>query len=132
MKKIVNIVLIGLGFFFTGLGAVGIILPLLPSTPFFILAVLCFAKGSTRFHDWFMGTRLYKKYVEPAVTKKEMGKAPKRKALGMLCLIFTVSFVLVPFWHARLAIAVVAAFHIYYFIFKIKTVPEKNSESVME
>lgn len=132
MKKIVNVVFIGLGFFFIALGAVGIALPLLPATPFLILAAVCFARGSEKFHKWFISTVLYQKYVEPAVNKKEMEKAVKRKTLGTLCLIFTISFLVVPIWHAKAAILLVALFHIYYFTFKIKTASEKRQELAVD
>ena len=122
MKKIINGIFVGLGFLFVGLGALGIALPLLPATPFLILATICFAKGSEKFHKWFIKTKLYLKYVKPAVKNKEMDKKAKIKILITLAIIFTVSFMWVPIWHARVAIALVAVFHFYYFIFKIKTV----------
>ena len=128
MKKIINGIFIALGFFFFCLGGVGIILPLLPATPFLILAAVCFARGSEKFHTWFLSTIMYQKYVEPAVNKKEMEKAAKKKALGTLCLIFTISFLIVPVWQAKAVILAVALFHIYYFTFKIKTAKSENRE----
>ena len=42
-----------LAFVFLALGAVGALVPVLPTTPFFLLSSPCFSKSSTRFHPWF-------------------------------------------------------------------------------
>lgn len=123
MKKLIHAGFVCLGFLFVGLGAVGVVLPLFPATPFLLLAAVCFAKGSDRFHRWFANTKLYLRYVEPAIHKKAMEGPAKRKAVLVLCLVFAVGFFLVPIWHGKAVILVVALFHFYYFAFKIKTLP---------
>ncbi len=126
MKKVVNGLCIVLGFLFLGVGVLGVVLPILPTTPFLMAAALLFARGSQRFHRWFMSTGLYKKYAEPAFGQRAMEKNSKIKAMATLFIIFTISFLAVPIWHAKAAILVVALIHFYYFAFKIKTLDKNN------
>jgi uncharacterized membrane protein YbaN (DUF454 family) len=48
-----------LGLVSLGLGCVGIVLPLLPTTPFLLLAAFCFARSSDRLHDWLHAHRVF-------------------------------------------------------------------------
>ncbi len=54
-----KIILIILGFAFVALGGVGLVLPVLPTTPFLLLAAACFARSSQRFHDWLLNIHVF-------------------------------------------------------------------------
>lgn len=120
MKKIINGICVVLGFVCVGIGVLGVVLPVLPTTPFFLAAAFLFAKGSERFHKWFVETNLYQRYIEQAVKKKSMGKKEKRNMLVTLGIIFALGIFFSPVF-AKIIIAIIAAFHFYYFLFRIKT-----------
>jgi uncharacterized protein len=50
---------LGLGLFFVGVGALGVVTPVLPTTPFLLLASFCFLRSSPRHHAWLRRSRLF-------------------------------------------------------------------------
>ncbi len=63
MRKIVGKLLILLGHICVGLGAIGIVLPLVPTTPFLLLAAACYARGSERFYNWLLNNKYFGQYI---------------------------------------------------------------------
>ena len=59
MSKVKKGIYICIGLVAFALGAIGVILPILPTTPFLLLASFCFAKGSERFNTWFISICRY-------------------------------------------------------------------------
>lgn len=82
--------LLGIGGIFTLLGFAGAVLPILPTTPFLLVAVLCFAKSSDRFHDWLIQTKVYQAYVEDF--RKHRGYTMKKKIQLLISLYIVVGF----------------------------------------
>lgn len=59
-----RLALILAGSFFLGIGIIGILLPLLPTTPFILLAVSCYARSSNKLHDWLLNNRWLGNYIK--------------------------------------------------------------------
>lgn len=132
MKKMVNGICVAFGFLFLGIGAVGIVLPILPTTPFLLVAAALFARGSKHFHCWFAETKLYQKYIQQVVHKKAMTAKAKASLLFTISTLLLIGFLLSPIWYAKVLIAVIAVFHYYYFLFRIRTVPENQKDRYEE
>lgn len=123
MKKIMNGICVTLAFVCMGLGVLGMVLPVLPTTPLFLAAACLFAKGSKKFHRWFLNTKLYKNYIESAVKTGTMERNKKRKMMLTLGLVFGLGIFFSPMI-AKLIILIVAAIHFYVLIFRIKSVEQ--------
>ena len=79
-----RIALLGAGFLALGLAVVGAILPVMPTTPFILLAAYCFARSSTRWHAWLTTNRLFGRYVAQAVQGRPC-RGESRLALVASC-----------------------------------------------
>lgn len=118
-----------LGFLFTGIGLIGVYLPVLPTTPFLILAAACFARGSEKFHRWLTELPLYRENVEPLLEGKGMTKEKKYKILALITLLLGICFFAIPVKHARIAVALVLALHYYIFL---KRIPTREAQAAEE
>ena len=124
--KLKQIIFLIIGCLSLALGCVGIVLPILPTVPFFLLTVFCFANSSQKLHEWFIGTQMYKKHLESFVQKKGMTVRAKATILTSVTALMAVGFVLmlrkgiiVP----CVILAVVWVCHLVYFLFGVKTIP---------
>lgn len=120
-----KVIYIILGCISLGLGGLGAVLPLLPSFPFLLFSAFCFGKSSKRLHEWFIGTSLYKNNLESYVKDKGMTKKTKIKIIAIVTLTMSIGFIMMgEVFIGRVILAFVWIFHLYYFMYRVKTITE--------
>lgn len=122
MKSIKKYIYITVGLISVVLGAIGVVFPILPTTPFLLLASYCFAKGSDRFNTWFIGTKLYKKHLELFVKERAMTLKQKICILAFADFMLAFPLILIDSLFMKGLIVVLILCKFYYFIFRIKTI----------
>jgi uncharacterized membrane protein YbaN (DUF454 family) len=122
IKLIINGLFIFAGFVSLGFGILGIILPILPTTPLLLLAAFCFVKGSDKFDRWFRGTNLYKKYLEDFVKERAMTRKQKISLLLFADIMIAIPFFLTDSIMVKMILLLIVIYKYYYFMTKIKTI----------
>jgi hypothetical protein len=80
----VRIILNILGTVFLLFGVLGLILPLLPATPFLLLATACYVKGSKTLHNWLMSNKYLGPYITNIKDKRRMPRRAKVTTIAIL------------------------------------------------
>ena len=98
-KKQVNrrlrVILIIAGTVSLSLGIVGIVLPVLPTTPFLLLAAVCYARSSQRFYNWLLGNRYLGIYIRNYLEKRGIQLKVKIFTIAWLWLTISASVILI-------------------------------------
>ena len=125
--KLKMMLLVIIGCIGVGLGALGVVLPILPTVPFLLLAAFCFARSSERLYNWFIGTKLYKNNLESYVKGEGMTRKTKIKIMVTVTVLMTIGFIMMDqVLVGRIVLACVWVFHILYFVFGVKTIKKEN------
>lgn len=141
-SKTVRAIYITVGIICVGLGAVGMVLPVLPTTPFLLVAAFCFARSSERLNNWFRSTRLYRSHLETLNRGEGMTWPAKLRIMGTVTLVMGVAeFFMIRAYMVKgsngaligcIVMAVVWAAHIIAFTFIIKTCSRERAEEIVK
>jgi len=105
----IRILLISAGWLSIALGVLGVMLPLLPTTPFILLAAACFAKSSPSFHNWLLTHR----HLGPIIRQYQSGNGlPRRvrqRALAILWASMSLSMWIIGQWWAVVVLGTIGA-----------------------
>ncbi|MEF1336807.1 YbaN family protein [Vibrio rotiferianus] len=88
------------------LGIAGIVLPLLPTTPFILLASACFLRGSPIFHRWLHEHKTFGPILENWHKHRAVTRKVKQRGALFIVLSFTVSILVAPFIWVKIALLV--------------------------
>ncbi|CNB72043.1 DUF454 family protein [Yersinia intermedia] len=98
--------LITVGWLAVILATLGVVLPLLPTTPFLLLAAWCFARSSPRFHHWLLYRSWFGSYIRTWQQHRALPTGTKSKAIFVTILTFAVSLWLVKIWWVRVILLI--------------------------
>ena len=87
-NKVIRILWLVLGLVCVGLGTIGIVLPILPTTPFLLAAAACFCKSSTRLYNWLINNKWFGEYIRNY--KEGKGIPMKTKIIALIVLWATI------------------------------------------
>lgn len=118
-----KVIYLSLGFVSLGLGILGIPLPILPTTPFLLLAIACFARSSKRFEKWLYQAKLYQSYVADFRETKSIAKERKKKIIIQIYVLMGISIFFAPIFWVKIGLFCLTVF-ITYYLFKV--IPDKD------
>lgn len=120
-----KILLIAVGCLALVLAIAGIFLPLLPTTPFLLLASACFMRGSERLHRWLLSNRVFGKAIRDYEEKRAVPRRAKVVGLAVMWASLAFSIYLVPAaWHKGMLVLIGACVSVY--LLRLKTLPRED------
>ncbi len=109
LSRPIRIILIILGTIFTAIGLIGIFLPILPTTPFLLLAAACYLRSSDRLYNWLLTNRIFGGYLRNYIEKKGIPLAVKIFTISLLWITILFSaFVLIDITWIRILLMIIA------------------------
>ena len=124
-----RMLLAGLGIISVGLGIIGIVVPVLPTTPFLLLAAYLFVRSSPKLHHWLLTHRIFGKYISSYLIHKAIGRGVKVSSLLLLWSTILLSIYMLRgnIWLQLLLVLIAVGVSIH--VLKLKTMPKQEMAS---
>lgn len=122
MRSIKEKIYLILGLLSFGLGFIGVVLPILPTTPFLMLAAWLFTRSSPRFKSWLESTTIYQRYVGEFKRQGSISRRKKYHILLTTYLVMGISMVLMPLKAVQIFVAICGLVFGYCLLFRVKEV----------
>jgi len=125
-----NWLLIAAGFTSLSAGVIGIFVPVLPTTPFFLLAAGCFMKSSDRLYRWLTGHKKFGPYIDNYVKYRAVSKQSKVISILVLwsVMLSTILFGITQLWLKALLVGIAGGVTVHLVLLKTLT-PEMMEKS---
>lgn len=114
LKTLARLSLIVAGWVSLALAVAGVVLPVLPTTPFVLLAAGCFAKSSPRFHHWLLRQKYFGQMIRDYQAYRGIQKQTKIRAISLIWLSMTISAVIIgKVWLAAMLFSIAICVSLY-------------------
>ncbi len=119
-----------LGSLFVGLAALGVVLPLLPTTPFLLVAAACYARSSKRFYDWLLANRVFGPTIRQWQENRSVALRTKVVAIALLVVTLGSSVVFfVPLWPVKILLVAIGIWVVQFLLRLPTTSPTEPNAS---
>lgn len=125
-SRILRIIYIIIGFISFGLGTAGIVIPILPTVPFYLLTAFCFVRGSEKFANWFLNSKFYKDHVGNFAKHRVMTIYGELILLSFVSALLLTSMYFINNFAMCIVFPCVIAFKYAYFVFRVTPVGRKE------
>ena len=130
-ERATKLLLLILGFMSLALGALGVVVPILPTTPLLLLAAACFLRSSRRLYLWLLNNKFLGSYVRDYLVHRAVRKSVKVITLVLLWCTLAFSAWLVNGAHLRLVLAIVGV-AVSLHVLRLKTLRGNHDTRLLE
>jgi uncharacterized membrane protein YbaN (DUF454 family) len=89
------------------LGIIGVVIPILPTTPFLLLSAFCYLHGSKRLYKWLLNHKFFGSYIYNYMTYKAIKRSTKIGSVLFLWISLAISIIIVQNLHVRIFLILV-------------------------